>query len=76
MAFVDSKHYPEWQHNILVGSLKFHRLHRLEMSDGKVMHEEVLLDDIGRVRAIEQGADGYIYIAVESTGQILRLMPE
>ena len=76
MAFVDSKHYPQWQHNILVGSLKFQQLHRLEMSDGKVAHEEILLKDIGRLRAIEQGADGYIYIAVESIGKILRLMPE
>ena len=76
MAFVDSKHYPQWQHNILIGSLKFQQLHRLEMLNGKVTHEEVLLENIGRVRAIEQGADGYIYIVVESTGKILRLMPE
>jgi len=76
MAFVDSSLYPAWQHNILIGSLKFQQLHRLEMSEGKVTHEEVLLKGIGRVRAIEQGSDGYIYLAVESGGQILRLKPE
>lgn len=76
MAIVDSERYPQWQHNMLVGSLKFRQLHRLEMSQGVVLHEEILLNDIGRVRAIEQGADGYIYIAVESIGSLLRLIPE
>jgi len=75
MAFVNSNRYPEWQNNLLVGSLKFQQLHRLEMSDGKVTHEEVLLDGVGRVRAIEQGIDGYIYVVVETGGQILRLKP-
>ena len=76
MAFVSSALYPQWQHNILLGSLKFQQLHRLELTDGKVTHEEILLDGIGRVRAIEQGNDGFIYIAVESGGRILRLTPK
>ena len=75
MAFVNSDRYPEWQNNLLVGSLKFQQLHRLEMSDGKVTHEEVLLDGVGRVRAVEQGNDGYMYVVVETGGRILRLNP-
>ena len=76
MAFVNSPLYPEWQNNILIGSLKFQRLHRLEMSENKVTHEEILLEGIGRLRAIEQGTDGRIYIAVESGGKIIRLDPK
>ena len=76
MAFVNSPLYPEWQNNILIGSLKFQRLHRLEMSENNVTHEEILLEGIGRLRAIEQGTDGHIYIAVESGGKIIRLEPK
>jgi len=34
-----------------------------------------LLRCIGRVRAIEQGNDGYIYVGVENLG-ILKLLPD
>ena len=34
-----------------------------------------LLKDIGRVRSIEQGLDGFIYIGVENLG-IVRLLPQ
>lgn len=73
MAFISSNKYPEWKNNLLVGSLKFRYLKRLEIENNKVTHEETILEGIGRVRAIEQGPDGYIYVAVESPGMILRL---
>ncbi|MEM6800337.1 MAG: PQQ-dependent sugar dehydrogenase [Bacteroidota bacterium] len=73
MAFVSSNKYPEWKNNLLVGSLKFRYLKRLEIEENKVTHEETILEGIGRVRAIEQGPDGYVYVAVESPGMILRL---
>ncbi len=76
MAFVTGDRYPAWQNNILVGSLKFQQVRRIELKDGQVTHQEILLDGIGRVRAIEQGADGFIYIAIESGGRIIKLAPK
>lgn len=73
MSFVDSKPFTAWNQNILVGSLKFAQVRRLEMDGNKVVHEEILLNGIGRVRAIEQGPDNHIYIAVEGPGRIVRL---
>ena len=73
MSFIDSEKFPAWQQNILVGSLKFAQVRRLEMDGNQVVHEETLLDGIGRVRAIEQGPDGDIYIAVEGPGRVVRL---
>ena len=73
MNFVNSDQFPAWRNNILVGSLKFAQVRRLELEGDKVVHEETLLDGIGRVRAIEQGPDGNIYIAVEGPGRIVRL---
>ena len=73
MSFIDSEKFPAWRQNILVGSLKFAQVRRLEMDGNQVVHEETLLDGIGRVRAIEQGPDGDIYIAVEGPGRVVRL---
>ena len=41
--------------------------------NGKVIKEERLLDGLGRVRSIEQGPDGYIYVGIENLG-IVKLL--
>ena len=75
MAFVTSNIYPDWKGNLLVGSLKFQYLNRCVLDQNKVVHEEKLLEGIGRVRSIEQGPDGYIYVGVENLG-IVKIIPE
>jgi glucose/arabinose dehydrogenase len=40
-----------------------------------VMHREKLLEDIGRVRNVVVSPDGYIYVAIETPGRIVRLVP-
>lgn len=75
MAFVNSEVYSKMKGNLLVGSLKFGYVSHCILKDGKVIKEERLLNGIGRVRAIEQGNDGYIYIGVEHVG-IVRLKPK
>lgn len=74
MAFVSSKKYPKLYGNVLVGSLKFQYLASCTLKNGKVIKEEKLLEDIGRVRSVEQGKDGYIYVGVEDLG-IIKLLP-
>ncbi len=74
MTYVTSDRYPEWKGNLLVGSLVFQYLERLELKDNKVVSREKLLADIGRVRNVRQGPDGYIYVAVEGKG-IYKLVP-
>ena len=75
MAFVTSSVYPQWKGSLLVGSLSFQYLERLEIKDNKVVSREKLLVDIGRVRNVVQGPDGYIYVAIEGTG-IVKLVPK
>lgn len=74
MKFVTSDVYPDWKGDLLVGSLSFQYLERLEMEGEKVTYREKLLEDIGRVRNVRQGPDGYIYVAVEGKG-IYKLVP-
>ncbi|MCZ8251761.1 MAG: PQQ-dependent sugar dehydrogenase [Hylemonella sp.] len=81
MAFVTSERYgKDWVGNLLVGSLKYKRLVRLELAqpyDGPVQRETRLLPDLGeRVRDVRQGPDGYIYLLTDHPeGRLLRLDP-
>ncbi len=75
MTFVKGDRYPNWKNNILTGSLRFEYLQRVVLEGEKVVHEEKLLQNIGRVRNVEMSPDGYIYVAIEKPGKILKLNP-
>ena len=67
--------YKGWEGNFLNGSLSFQYLERLIVKGNKVVGHEKLLQKIGRVRNIVQAPDGYLYIAVEKSGKIYKLVP-
>ena len=73
MAFSSSEVYKDWKGNLFVGSLKFKYLERLVLKNGKIVKREKILDDIGRVRNVKEGPDGYLYLGVEGLG-ILKLV--
>jgi len=75
MAFVTGDMYPSWKGNVLVGSLKFQYVDRCVLRNDKVVEEEKIVQDLGRVRSIEQGNDGYIYVGIENKG-IVRILPD
>lgn len=68
MAFSTSGVYRKWKGNLFVGSLKFKYLERLIIKRGKVVKREKILNDIGRVRNVKEGPDGYLYLGVEGKG--------
>lgn len=75
MTFVTSDLYPDWKGNLLVGSLVFQYLELCIIENDQVVYREKLLPDIGRVRNVRQGPDGYIYVAVEGKG-IVKIIPK
>lgn len=75
MCYVTSQKYPDWQDHLLVGSLKFQYLNLCTLQGNAIIHEEQLFKDIGRVRSIQQGLDGYIYLGVENVG-IVKIIPK
>jgi glucose/arabinose dehydrogenase len=75
VTFVTSDTYPDWKGNLLVGSLAFQYLERLELKGEKVVYREKLLTDMGRVRDVRQAPDGFIYVAIEGKG-IYKLVPK
>ena len=68
MQWVTSSKYPELQNTLLVGSLKFQYLEVLHFEGKRVIKRERLFKDVGRLRNVRQGPDGYLYIAVEGQG--------
>ena len=58
--------FPMWVGDIFSGSLAGEQLARLHMDDDyrNVVVEETLVYDVGRIRDVRQGPDGYIYLAV------------
>jgi aldose sugar dehydrogenase len=65
MAFINSDIYKPWKGALLVGSLRFKYLNLCYLDGNKIVKEEKLLKNIGRVRDVRVGPDGYIYVAVE-----------
>ena len=74
--FVTGDRYPGWENNFLVGSLRFDYIDRCVIKDNQIVHQERLLKNIGRMRDIQMGPDGYIYFATEDPGKIYRILPE
>jgi glucose/arabinose dehydrogenase len=76
MDFIEGEKYPQWKNNLIVGSLRFKYIIRCETDGNDIVHQEILLRDTDRVRNVKMGSDGYLYIAYETPGYIVRLMPQ
>lgn len=74
LTFVTGDKYPAWKGNLLIGSLRFNYLQRVEIKDNKVVNQEKVLLNIGRMRNVEMGRDGYIYVGVENPGMVFKLV--
>ncbi len=75
MTFITSDRYPGWKGHLLIESLKYEYLDFCYLEGDQVVKEEMLLKDLGRLRNVKQGPDGFIYVAVEEPGRIYRLIP-
>ena len=76
IEFIDSPLFPAWKSNLLVAALKHQYIYRLVLDGHKVVKEEVILRESGRVRDIKTAPDGSIYVLTDRRGMILHLTPE
>lgn len=73
MTIYSGDRFPAWRGNVLLGALSgLNR--RLELRDGRVAHEELLLQRPQRIRDVRQGPDGLLYVLTDA-GALLRLEP-
>jgi len=75
MTFVTSPKFPDWKGDLLVGSLKFNFVMHCTVEGDQITKQERILEGIGRVRTISEGADGNIYVVAENTGTVFRVSP-
>lgn len=73
--FYTGDKFPGWKHNLLVTALAQQELRRVVIEGGKVTHQEILFKDFGRVRDVQTGPDGAIYVALNQPDRIVRLVP-
>jgi glucose/arabinose dehydrogenase/cytochrome c2 len=70
--------FPFWDGDVFTGGLASLTLRRMRIRDGSVVLQEAMLTDLKeRLRTVEQGPDGFIYVLTDSygSGRILRLRP-
>ena len=65
--------FPKWKNQLFVASLAAEELRRLELRDGKVVDQEILFKNVGRIRHVTSGPDGALYVLLPS--RIARLTP-
>lgn len=74
--------FPEWEGDVLVGALAHRHLRRIEMENGRVVAQHVLLPEYdARFRQLELGPRGEIYALIDSiggadqSGQLVKITP-
>lgn len=77
MTFYQGNAFPDLRGNLLFTTLKTNRLYRLQITGEQVSAEQIMIDanrGFGRLRDVQVGPDGFIYIASDD-GSIRRLEP-
>jgi glucose/arabinose dehydrogenase len=73
--FYEGDRFPKWKNNLFVTALAQQELRRLVIDGGQVVSQEVLFKNIGRVRDVHSGPDGYLYVIFNKPDRIARLEP-
>jgi glucose/arabinose dehydrogenase len=68
--------FKKWKNKLLVGALKYEEVRLLSIEGDRVMHDEVILKGQGRVRDVQTGPDGAIYVVLNDPGTVVKLLPK
>jgi glucose/arabinose dehydrogenase len=66
MNFYSGNEFPRWQNNLFIASLAAQELRRLEVVGGKVIYQEIIFKNLGRIRHVITGPDGALYVLLPS----------
>jgi len=79
MMIYTGDRFPQWKGNMFVGGMAGQQLSRLTLIGTRVVNEETLVQQRGRIRDVRQGPDGFIYLVTDDRDgkptPILRLEP-
>jgi glucose/arabinose dehydrogenase len=73
LLFYTGSRFPQWQGDIFMGALAGRALWRVRLNAGIEVERERLFSDLGeRIRDVEQGPDGWIYLLTDS-GKLIQI---
>ncbi len=89
IGFYSGNRYPGWKNNLFVAALAGQELLRLEIQGRKVVAQEPVFQQFGRVRDVITGPDGLLYVLLQNptgggtglslsastAGMVVRLVP-
>ncbi len=75
ITFYTADRFPAWKNDLFIATLAGRSLRRLTTDGDKVTHQEVVFADMGRVRTVVQGPDGFLYVLLAIPGRVARLVP-
>jgi len=67
--------FSRWRHHLFVTGLAAQELRRLELDGQRVVDQEILFKNIGRVRHVATGPDGFLYVVLNGPDRVVRLEP-
>jgi glucose/arabinose dehydrogenase len=77
MALYTGDKFPNWKGDLFMGALAHQKVLRVTLEDREVTEQEELLEkELGRIRDVATGPDGYLYLLTDGSGAALyRLEP-
>ncbi|MBW2503724.1 MAG: PQQ-dependent sugar dehydrogenase [Deltaproteobacteria bacterium] len=73
MIFYTGEGFPTWQGDVLIGALAGQALWRVELIGSTELKREAYFSELGeRIRDVEQGPDGWIYLLTDS-GKLIQI---
>jgi glucose/arabinose dehydrogenase len=79
LMFYTGDKFPHWKGNLFAGGMVGQQLVRITLDGRRVTNVEQIAQQVGRIRDVRQGPDGFIYLAIDNNqGQptpIVRLEP-
>lgn len=73
MEFYQGEAFPKWENKLLVCALKFEEVRLMDIEADRVMHQEVIFKNFGRVRDVGLDPEGNIYVVVNKPDRIIKL---
>lgn len=74
LAYYDGAAFPRWRGDFFTGALAQQEMRRLRV-EGRVVEDEVILKNAGRVRDVRAGPDGLLYVVLNDPHRVIRLRP-
>lgn len=75
LDFYSGDLFPKWNSKLMVGALKYEEVKLLHIEGDRVIHEQTILKNLGRVRDVSTGPDGAIYVVLNNPDKVIRLTP-